>query len=83
MLGTGTFLYKSDDVNKRYGPYWQAIRDLAAERKYPLAEIALKFEVEKSFKAVRSEGDMHPSAYGVQLATDVVYDILKKIVSAK
>jgi len=83
VLGTGTHLHNSDEINKKYGVMWQAARDLAAERKYPLADVYKRFEAEGSLKPVNGAGDMHPSAYGVQLAAEVVFEALKPLLEKK
>ena len=84
LIGTGTYLLNNDDVNlKQYGPYWQALRDFAAEQKFPLIDVYKRFEAEKTTKTAKAEGDMHPSAFGVQLIAETVFAALKPILAAK
>jgi lysophospholipase L1-like esterase len=79
VLGTGTCLHGNKDVNRKYGPYWQAIRDLASERKYPLVDVYKAFEQAQSEKLCRGPGDMHPSAAGVELIADKTLSVLREL----
>ncbi|HYF49071.1 MAG TPA: SGNH/GDSL hydrolase family protein [Planctomycetota bacterium] len=79
VLGTGPYLHGNPDINKKYGVMWQAARDLAAERNYPLADVYKKFEADGSLKPVNGVNDMHPSAYGVQLAAEVIFEAIKPL----
>ena len=83
ILGTGAYLHGNDEVNKQYGAYWQAARDLAKERNYPVADIFNRFQTEASPKTARAPGDMHPSPYGVKLAAEAEFAVLAKILEAK
>ena len=80
MIGTGIWLKGDDDVNKRqYGAYWQASRDFAAARKFPLADIAEAFEEANSHGLTIGKGDMHPSAEGVRLVALTEFKVLKAL----
>ncbi|MBA3848306.1 MAG: SGNH/GDSL hydrolase family protein, partial [Planctomycetes bacterium] len=69
VLGTGPWLLGDDEANLRqYGPWWQAIRDLAAERRYALADVAAAFAAAATADTARAPGDLHPSAAGVAVA---------------
>ncbi|MCY3017737.1 MAG: GDSL-type esterase/lipase family protein [Planctomycetota bacterium] len=83
VLGTGTCLNAAGDINKKYGPYWQATRDLANERKFLLADVYRRFEKEASPKTAKAEGDMHPSAFGVKLTAEVEYETLEAVLKAR
>jgi len=83
ILGTGPCLHNADAVNTKYAPYWQAVRDLAKERAYAVADVYRSFEKEASLKTAKAEGDMHPSPYGVKLAADVEFAALEKILKAR
>ncbi|MBA3709020.1 MAG: SGNH/GDSL hydrolase family protein [Planctomycetes bacterium] len=82
VLGTGPWVKDSADINKQYGGHWQVLRDVAAERKYPLAEITKRFEQEASSATGRSPSDMHPSPLGVTLVADAEFAVLKPLLEA-
>ncbi len=83
VLGTGTFVSGHPELQKQYGAYWQAHRDVAAERKIPLADVEKRLETENSDKTAKSPGDMHPSAYGVQLIAETEFEALKPLLAGR
>ena len=83
VLGDGPFMFKSDDVNRQYAAYWQAERDLAAERKYPLADVYKRFEKAASVAVYRAENDMHPGVQGVALCADALFAALEPLLKAR
>jgi len=76
ILGTGPYLGGSPWVNEhQYAPNWQVIRDLAAERRLPLADIFERFRrdyEERGRLLCRKKGDMHPSAEGVRVMAEEI-----------
>ncbi|MCL2641560.1 MAG: SGNH/GDSL hydrolase family protein [Phycisphaerales bacterium] len=80
ILGTGPFLLNQDDVNKKYSPYWQVSRDVAKDRKYPLADVYAAFESKRSETLCRGKADMHPSAEGVKLMGQVIWEQLREVI---
>jgi len=83
VLGDGPFMFKNDEVNRQYAAYWQAHRDLAAERAYPLAEVYKRFEKAASVAVYRGENDLHPGAQGVALCADAVFAALEPLLKAR
>ena len=84
ILGTGPFALGLNWGNTRqYGPYWQAIREVAAEDGYPLADIYKRFEREKSVETARREKDLHPSAFGVKLTAQEEFAVLQDVLKAR
>ena len=83
VLGTGPFLVNQDVVNKQYGPYWQVSRDVAKDRKYPLADVYAAFESKKSETLCRGKADMHPSAEGVKVMGEVIWEQLREVIGGK
>ncbi|MFC1582037.1 SGNH/GDSL hydrolase family protein [Planctomycetota bacterium] len=79
-IGTGPYIHGSGDANKnQYGPYWRAGREVARERKYPVADIYKAFEKEATEATAIKKGDAHPSADGVGLVAETEYAVLKKL----
>ena len=84
VMGTGPYIHKSDSANKtEYGPFWQAARDFAKERKYALVDIYARFEKEASEATAVKPGDAHPSELGVKLVADEEFKILQPILKEK
>jgi lysophospholipase L1-like esterase len=80
VLRTGTYVPGNPkNVNDRYLPYWEASRDLAARRKYRLADVCAAFQAETTPRVLRGEGDMHPSAQGVTLIAETLYGALEPL----
>ena len=78
VLGTGPCLAGATEVNKKYGPYWQASRDLAGERKLGLVDVYAAFEkAAGAEKLCRGAGDMHPSAEGVKVMGEEEWRVLR------
>jgi len=84
VMGTGPYIHKSDSANKtEYGPFWQAGRDFAKERKYALVDVYARFEKEASEATAVKPGDAHPSVLGVNLTADEEFKILQPIIIEK
>ncbi len=82
VLGTGPWVHGADDINLRqYGPWWQAIRDLASSRGYALADIAPAIAAAASTDTARSPGDLHPSAAGVVIVSEVIAQVLRPLIA--
>jgi lysophospholipase L1-like esterase len=79
VLGTGPYLHGNKDVNKKYGPYWQAARDLAREQNLPLVDVYQAMEKAAAGNLTRGPGDMHPSPQGVEVAAEAVFKVLKDL----
>jgi lysophospholipase L1-like esterase len=79
LLATGTCISGAADINAKYAPYWQVSRDLAAQRKLGLIDVAARFEKEASDKLTKSSGDMHPTAEGVRVTAEEVFKALKAL----
>jgi lysophospholipase L1-like esterase len=73
LLGTGPYL---KGTQAQYGQYWQAIRDLAADRKFGLVDIYARMEKSQSDKLTLGPGNMHPSRDGVQLMAEEIFAAL-------
>ena len=62
VIGTGPYIYGNEYANlKQYAAYWQASRDLAAERSLPLADIYKALEARKDPSLAIKPGDAHPA----------------------
>jgi acyl-CoA thioesterase-1 len=76
VLATGPYLGGSPWVNEhQYAPNWQVIRDVAADRGLPLADIFARFRrdyEEQGRFLCRAKGDMHPSAEGVRVMAEEI-----------
>jgi len=82
IIGTGPYGHGLDWGNTRqYGPYWQAAREFAKERNYPLVDIYARFEKEASFDTARQPKDLHPSALGVRLIAEEEFEVLKTVLA--
>ncbi len=81
--GTGPYFPKGDGINKQYGAYWQASRDVAKARGLKLADVYARFEKEATLEYFRGPGDMHPSARGVEVMADEMFRTLKEIFAAR
>ncbi len=80
VIGTGPYIHGSTWNNeKQYGPYWQAARDVAADRGYPVADIYKRFEKEATEKTARKKRDAHPGAFGVRLVAEEEFAIISKL----
>ncbi|MFH1706684.1 MAG: SGNH/GDSL hydrolase family protein [Planctomycetota bacterium] len=83
VIATGPYIHGADDANlKQYGPFWQAARDLAAARSFPLADVYKAFEARKDHALSIKEGDAHPSAAGVALRAETEFAALRTLLAA-
>lgn len=84
VIGAGLYLKGADDINKKqYGPYWQACREFAAARKYPLADVYAAFEKANADDLTRGPADMHPSAKGVKLTAETEFAVIEPLLKGK
>ena len=83
VIGTGPYMHGVDDsIMKQYAPYWQASRDLAAERSFPLADVYKAFEAQHDIALTIKPGDIHPSVAGVQLRAQTEFAALRVLLAA-
>jgi lysophospholipase L1-like esterase len=83
VIGTGPYMHGVDDsILKQYAPYWQASRDLAAERSLPLADVYKAFEAQHDIALTRKPGDIHPSVSGVQVRAECEFAALRVLLAA-
>jgi hypothetical protein len=83
ILGTGPYTHDQPAINRQYGEHWEAVRDLALQRHYRIADIYRGFEKAATSSTARRNGDMHPSAFGVEIAAGVEFEILRPLLQGK
>ena len=84
ILGPGPFLADAEKSQKaQMESFWQASREFAAERKYPLAEVFRRTESVNSAELTIGPGDIHPSAAGVKLAAAAEFEALEPLLKER
>jgi lysophospholipase L1-like esterase len=84
----GNALYSSrgreaETLNDRMLPYNQWLRDLAAERGYPLIDFWKAMADERGFlPAALAEDDIHPNARGYEVMTATARPVIEKLAGA-
>jgi lysophospholipase L1-like esterase len=83
VLGTGPYFPTSNDINRQYGAWWQAARDVAKARGLKLVDVYARFEKEATVDYFRGPGDMHPSAVGVRVMAETEFEWLDLILKSR